>query len=168
MIVPKLKEKDIKRFWSKVAITAQEDKCWEWQASKTPKEGYGRFSIQLEVNKNINIPAHRYAFIYENKLEEVDDDLYALHRCDNTSCVNPKHIFLGTLKDNMQDKVNKGRHNASHGEKHFRAIFDKEKVIDVRKRKEQGETLKSIAEYYGCSQGAIFDIVHRINWAHIE
>lgn len=45
-------------------------------------------------------------------------DLKVLHRCDNPSCVNPNHLFLGTIKDNNDDKMRKGRHNCGRGLRH--------------------------------------------------
>ena len=77
------------------------DGCWEWKRSKT-KFGYGQFT----VNK-IHILAHRmaYAIFYG----EVPTSLCVLHRCDNPSCVNPEHLFLGTYLDNNRDMSLKRR-----------------------------------------------------------
>ena len=102
-------ELDKARFWVKVTQT---EYCWIWSGAKNRK-GYGEFRLDK------NYSAHRLAYmiIYG----EIEDNLHVLHKCDNTSCVNPGHLFLGTHKDNMQDKVNKerqrtiGRSSKYHG-----------------------------------------------------
>lgn len=90
----------VERFWSKVAVTANPDKCWEWLDCKTPK-GYGRFSI-----KNVGYRAHRVAWFLTYN---VWPELCILHKCDNPSCVNPDHLWEGTDMDNMRDMISKGR-----------------------------------------------------------
>lgn len=86
----------IDRFAEKVALT--DDGCLVWLG--TTVGGYGRFHIDSFVM------AHRWA--YEHLVGPIGD-LHVLHRCDNPPCVNPEHLFLGTLVDNMQDKLAKGR-----------------------------------------------------------
>ena len=89
------------RFWDKVVKT---DTCWLWVGSKTA-QGYGRFRIGKKL-----FLSHRVSWNLIN--EEIPHELCALHTCDNPSCVNPEHLFLGTKKDNAQDKINKKRdHN---------------------------------------------------------
>lgn len=91
----------LKRFWSKVAFTANPNKCWEWQAGKT-KYGYGELMI-----KNKQVYAHRLS--WELTYGEIPDGLFVCHKCDNPKCVNPNHLFLGTNLDNVRDMVSKGR-----------------------------------------------------------
>jgi len=78
--------------------------CWEWSASKH-RQGYGR--IRLGKKEGKTVQAHRVS--YELFIGEIPSEKLVCHRCDNPSCVNPDHLFLGTHKDNMIDKYKKGR-----------------------------------------------------------
>lgn len=99
----KYTEKDIQRFWSKVAITANPDKCWEWTRALATG-GYGSF-----YDRNIGRNAIASRVAWEMTYGEIPPGMKALHKCDNPCCCNPNHIFIGTQKDNMQDMVRKGR-----------------------------------------------------------
>jgi hypothetical protein len=92
------------RFWSKVAKTR--DGCWEW-AGGMFNSGYGQFCIRHHPYL-----AHRVA--YELTYGPIPSGsgyhgTCVCHRCDNKSCVNPSHLFLGTHQDNIRDRVAKGR-----------------------------------------------------------
>ena len=87
------------RFWAKVRKT---EDCWEWIAGKGGR-GYGNFWY---TGKTVN--AHRFSYVLT--YGEFDQSLQVCHTCDNPGCVNPEHLWLGTPKDNMQDKMKKGRH----------------------------------------------------------
>ena len=88
------------RFWSKVKKTPG---CWSWLGSKD-SNGYGRIMIRERGGSKL---AHRIA--YEIVNGEIPSQMHACHKCDNPSCVNPDHIFIGTAKDNLQDMSKKGR-----------------------------------------------------------
>lgn len=77
------------------------DSCWIWTAA-TRSTGYGVFSY-----KGKPVTASRVSYtLYKG---EIPDGLHVLHTCDNPSCVNPEHLFLGTNKDNVEDRKAKNR-----------------------------------------------------------
>lgn len=86
-------------FWSKVDIKS-EDECWEWNRGKDSK-GYG----QLQY-KGTKCTASRMAWILANNVDysSLRSEDFVLHKCDNPSCCNPKHLYLGNAKDNMRDR----------------------------------------------------------------
>ncbi len=75
--------------------------CWNWLGWKGPN-GYGRVSYKGKV-----LYAHRFSFLIN--CGDIIDGKQVLHTCDNPACVNPKHLWLGTIKENMQDRDRKKR-----------------------------------------------------------
>src|SRR3990167_4590258 len=100
------------KFWKNIRKT---DTCWIWIANKVDI-GYGNLTI-WNKGKSKGLRAHRVS--WEIHFGKIPKDMNVLHKCDNPSCVNPNHLWLGTQADNMLDKVLKGRQakGLSHGSK---------------------------------------------------
>ena len=87
---------------SKVVRTDSDNGCWNWGAAKT-KAGYG---IVMTAN-NGAMYAHR--LMYQITFGEIGEGMFICHHCDNPSCINPSHLFMGTPQDNASDMARKGR-----------------------------------------------------------
>lgn len=83
-------------------VQKQEDGCWLWQGGL--RSGYGRLKVKGRL-----VTAHRLS--YEVHIGPIPEGMLVCHTCDVRNCVNPAHFFLGTYKDNSDDKWNKGRAN---------------------------------------------------------
>lgn len=169
--MPQYTASDELRFWSKVNRT---DSCWEWIASRN-SQGYGHFMLDGHIHL-----AHRVVWVMTHG--EWPGELCVCHHCDNPSCVNPDHLFLGTRADNNRDRDLKGRYNAPgvqemlrrmphrrvRGERCHSAKLSESDVRVIRRRVLQGEPMRSIAREYGVGKTAISDIITRHTWAHVD
>ena len=90
--------------------------------------------------------------------------LQVCHRCDNPPCVNPEHLFLGTQKDNMIDKVRKGRHPNRHGAGNPGAKLNNEIVRQIREAAASGERYRDIAERFGSNHADVSNIARGLAW----
>lgn len=91
---------------------------------------------------------------------EIRNSLCVLHKCDNTSCVNPDHLFLGTILDNNMDMIRKGR--MCRGDKHRQARLTIDKVISIRR---DPRIHRLIAADFGVSRRLVDGIKNRKKWS---
>ena len=90
------------RFWR---FVSKENSCWLWTGKLNP-DGYGLIRPNPTKEK---VGAHRISWTLHNG--PIPTGLCVLHKCDKPSCVNPDHLFLGTVQDNVDDMRIKGRAN---------------------------------------------------------
>jgi hypothetical protein len=140
------------RFWEKVTKT---NGCWLWIANSN-KKGYGRFWINGR-----NEFSHRVSWMLH--FVEIPHGMLVLHKCDNPSCVNPAHLFLGTDADNQSDKKEKGR--SAKGERNGNRKLTNEQVRVIRKSVGSPQEL---ATQFNIDKTQIYNIISRKQWKHVE
>lgn len=129
-----------RRFWSYVDRRGP-DECWPWVGA-TREHGYGQMAMRpLSPQK-----AHRISFVLAFGWEPPA----VMHKCDNPPCVNPRHLFGGTQKDNMADAAAKGRYS--------RQIQEPVKST-VRALSECGMSQRAIARQVGIDRRSVGRIV---------
>ena len=146
------------RFLSKINKT---ETCWLWTKYKN-KKGYGQFAV---TSNNIQ-QAHRIS--YELYYGEFDNNLFVCHKCDNPSCVNPDHLFLGTPQDNMTDKVKKSRQSNLIGSYNPNHKLIEEDIIEIKNLLLSGMKQKEIAQKYNVDRMTIYYIKYNKTWKHIK
>jgi hypothetical protein len=142
------------RLWENVDKSGD---CWIWTGFKDPN-GYGRLCIN-------GTPRLTHRLMMELEGHQITPDQYVCHKCDNPSCVNPDHLFIGTAADNSADMAAKGR--SCRGEKQGQSKLTENDVFDIRKRYEGGEVQSKIAKDYGLHQVTVSEIVTRKIWKHV-
>lgn len=150
------------KFWNKVDIKSDVE-CWEWLGSKY-RNGYGRFNIGN--NKVVTASRVSYYLTYD----DFDLNNKNIHKCDNPSCVNPNHLFMGTQKDNMKDMVLKGRGGVPgiKGSQIGTSKLTEDEVYQIKKRLANKESKKLIAEDYNVSLTMVCYIADNKWWRHIK
>lgn len=147
------------RFWAKVD-KREPDQCWSWLGTKTHSGTRG----QIWYGETM-IAATKASLILAGI--EVPDGMCVLHRCDNPPCVNPSHLFLGTLGENNNDRTQKGR--TARGEKSNKSTLTDSQVIELRslfKLCKRGEKSK-LAKQFGISFTTLNNIINRKTWSHL-
>lgn len=142
--------------------------CWLWTGAKRGQNGYG--GIKHEGKPWM---AHRFSWVMHNG--SIQDGCLVLHTCDTPKCVNPKHLFLGSHQDNMDDMHAKGRESAGEqksksirkgwAEKKYRNVRHKRLTEDQARAILSSELKNSqLAEIYGVTRQNIYLIKTGKNW----
>ncbi len=177
--------KDINRFFGYVNVSGPIpdqrnphyyglEACHEWKTQ--PMGKYPQFRVCGKSAK-----AHRVAWTIKNG--EIPKGLSVLHRCDNRRCVNPDHLFVGTILDNVRDMIVKNRAHRASGSSHgtktkpesvvrgnqiSQSKLQDEQVLEIRNIYTRGNTSQqAIADRFKIAQHTVSLIVRRKIWTHI-
>ena len=147
----------IQRFWSKIDKRSPAE-CWPWKAG-TFRTGYGQFKTGRRSNSRLATRVMMELCGYDVS------GRFVCHRCDNPLCVNPGHLFLGTTQDNTRDRQSKGRQ--ARGERQGSSVMTMERVLELRKCRERGDTFDALAAAFGISKSQVANIVRGRHWRHV-
>lgn len=132
------------------------DGCWLWTGRLTAK-GYGDFSVKKKP-----VRAHRMSWnLFRG---EIPLGMNVLHSCDNPTCVNPDHLFVGTQLANMHDMIAKGRKVVARGEQHGNSKLTVEQVAAIRESTGRGA---DIGKRYGIGAMQVSRIKRGLRWRNV-
>lgn len=134
--------------------------CWVWGLT-VDNRGYPRIKIH-------SIPYRVTRLSYRAFIGGDCDNMNVNHRCNNTLCVNPSHLYSGTQVENIYDMVRAGRH--IRGERVKNSVITNKDIIPIFEEFVSGNTnYKAIAARYGLSRGDVIKmILRRELWKHVD
>lgn len=132
-------------------------KCWVWFGAT--RNGYGCIGF-----KGKHYTVTRALWEIENG--PIPKNMHLCHKCDNASCVNLNHLFLGTPKDNMKDMVNKNR--SAKGENHSQSKLTEASVRKIKQLLSNGKRPGEIAIKFGVGREAISKIKNGQRWEYVK
>lgn len=164
----KYSKKDIIRFSSKFKIDKM-TKCWLWIGGN---KRYGEFEHTVCFKNKRSIQSHIVSYEMFNNISIPNDRTtggakkwLVCHKCNNSRCVNPDHLYLGTDQDNMNDMVNSGRQNKASGEKHGNSKFKLIQIKEIRHKYNNGKyTMQNLADQYNTTPQTICKIINNQLW----
>lgn len=129
------------------------------------KDGYAKMSVNYK-----KVYLHRYVYCMHHHitLDSIEGQVVR-HTCDNPRCVNPEHLVLGSHKDNVQDRIIRGRSHRPTGVLHPRSKLTEAQVRAIREEyKIPGTRYKHLAEKYAISEKQVGNIINRKLWDHLK
>ena len=143
---------DLERFLLQCEFNPNEkrEECCNWIPAKG-KYRYGQFRF-----KGKSYPSHRAS--YQHYIGPISNELVVCHTCDNQACVNPLHLRIGNMRENMLDCIKKKRHWSCMQQNHKNGKFTDEQVLKIRSIPFYIGIFKDLAIEYNVRTNTITDI----------
>lgn len=151
-VISSLPPSDAYRASVQAAVVDSETGCWIATKGVNKRNGYA--TVYIGGGKSAY--CHRLALEYKLG-RKIADGMVAMHACDNPACMNPNHLSEGTLQDNSDDMVRKGRQQKSF--KHAHSKFTEDQIRGFFEKKAEGWTNQQIADFYGTHPVTVGSII---------
>jgi len=161
---PEEKLERLKNSFEKNVI--RQEGCWGWKGS-IAKGGYPVMTCRKACGPD---RGHRASWVIHRG--PIPEKMFVCHACDNPICTNPDHLWLGTRKQNNDDKIEKGRQGKvmpphKQGSENGSSKLNEDQVREIKYLISKGDSCYSIGKTYGVSKTTILRIKHGKNWSHI-
>lgn len=133
--------------------------CWDWLGIIDTNQGYAKVQFKRE-----NISAHRLSWIIH--YGDIPKDKQINHHCDNRKCTNPEHLYLGTQKQNEEDKLKRNRQ--AKGSINGSAKLNEYQVKEIKELLREGKSQYFLSEKYNISYPTINNIKNEKSWRHVK
>jgi hypothetical protein len=145
----------------------RQEGCWGWKGS-IARGGYPVMSCRSSIGPD---RGHRASWFIHKGL--IPEGLCVCHKCDNPICTNPDHLWIGTHKENNDDKMAKSRQSKlspphKSGSQNGASKLKEDQVIEIKKMLVEGKSAYSIAPLFDVSKQTILRIKNGVNWSHIN
>jgi len=147
------------RFWRRVICMNDDTRCWHWTGARQPGS-YGT----IRDNGTTKV-AHRVSYEIAHGVK-LDSRVTVCHACDNRICVNPNHLWLGTIGLNNADRHQKGRSRGGSLKGNANPM-SKLSEYDVREIRSSSDPLAVVAAQFGIRFQTVSDIRRRRTWKHV-
>lgn len=144
------------RFWSRVDIRTDSE-CWPW-AARLDRDGYGMFCF-----RGSNYHASKLAYWFTNGRKPF---LSVLHTCDNAACCNPAHLYEGTQRQNINDKIERNR--MARGEANGSSRYTTNQIEKVCRLIRDGLNAVQIERIVGVKRDTVKLVRRGKQWRHIS
>ncbi len=148
------------RRFSRLVTIGERNECWPHDGRADDK-GYPFVNIGGYCTR-----AHRLAWFVAHG-EWPPDGSVVRHSCDNPPCCNPRHLLLGTVKDNSDDMVERDRAVHPRGEALRHSKLTEDDVRAIRIAYGNGVKQPDLSESFGVTQACISQVVTRKTWSHV-
>jgi hypothetical protein len=131
--------------------------CWIWEGD-TDKRNYPCLHVQKDFKRTV----YRIHRVMCEQAHGPLGELHALHKCDNSLCINPDHLRPGTHQENMKEAADRNR--TVRGEQSPHSVLDETKVREIR---ESRMTYAKLSKKYGVAVSCIQAVKQRRTWKHV-
>lgn len=160
---PKFFQKLKKEYRGYVTPSGRPSSCWEFTGGKFAN-GYGR----VYANPTGEIKAHRYSYVLTKGDigRKNNKKLMVLHKCDNRSCCNPNHLYVGDHRKNMKDMTDRSRQ--ARGETSGRSLHKEKEVAFAKLLLSVDFSYTDVQDMMLLSRTTVSRFAKGNSWAHVK